>query len=207
MEISEYNYCLCGKNPIRILPAEKSGKCPRCRDKKLSGLYSALSYKERALTKKLIRQFKYEPRIKSLAKDLVKILMEHFEATGSGMAAARKNDALVAVPLEKSRFKNRGYNQSEELGKELSKILLIPLISNNLIKIKKTFSQIELSAEERKKNLKNAFIVKNYSEIRGKKIILVDDVYTTGSTMEECATVLKNAGAKQVWGITVARES
>jgi predicted amidophosphoribosyltransferase len=69
LDIGEFDYCLCGKNPLR-LPAEqkKHGKCPRCRDKALSGLYFALSYKEKQLTKKLILQFKYQPHIKDLAK-------------------------------------------------------------------------------------------------------------------------------------------
>src|ERR1041384_1575858 len=64
LEISQYNYCLCNKNPLRLAPLAQGklqGKCPRCQDKKLTGVYSALPYKERALTKKLIHQFKYEP--------------------------------------------------------------------------------------------------------------------------------------------------
>ena len=103
-------------------------------------------------------------------------------------------------------MKNRGYNQSEELAKELSKTLKIPLILNNLIKIRATFPQIKLSAKERQENLKNAFSINNPEELKNKKIFLVDDVYTTGSTMEECAKTLKESGAKQVWGIAIARE-
>ena len=65
---------------------------------------------------------------------------------------------------------------------------------------------MELSKELREKNLENAFSVKNPAELTGKKIFLVDDVYTTGSTMEECAKTLRQAGAKQIWGIAIARE-
>ena len=65
---------------------------------------------------------------------------------------------------------------------------------------------MELSAKERQENVKNAFLIKKPEEISGKKIFLLDDVYTTGSTMEECAKVLKESGAKEVWGISIARE-
>ena len=65
---------------------------------------------------------------------------------------------------------------------------------------------MELSKEQREKNLEGVFAIKNPEKFSEKKIFLVDDVYTTGSTMQECAKILKNAGAKQVWGITIARE-
>ncbi len=206
LEISEYNYCLCNKNPTRLPPSTKSGKCSSCSGKKLSGLYFALPYREKFLTKKLIYQFKYRPYLKDLAKTLAEILAEHFIITKSNTDQVWKNSILIAVPLEKSKLKNRGYNQAEELAKELQKTLKVPLVLNNLIKIKKTSPQISLSAKERQKNLENAFTLKNPTEIKGKKVFLVDDVYTTGATMEECARVLREAGVKQVWGIAIARE-
>ena len=66
---------------------------------------------------------------------------------------------------------------------------------------------MELAKEERHKNLQGAFVTKNPAKFAGKKVFLIDDVYTTGSTMEECARVLRVAGAKSVWGICIARES
>jgi len=74
-----------------------------------------------------------------------------------------------------------------------------------LIKIKENLPQVELSEKERKENIKEVFIIRNREKILGKKILLVDDVYTTGSTMEECSQVLKKAGAKEVIGIVIAR--
>ena len=73
-------------------------------------------------------------------------------------------------------------------------------------KIKKTKPQIKLSAKEREENLKGAFFVKNPAEFKGKNVFLVDDVYTTGSTMQECANVLRTLGIKKVFGLTIARE-
>ena len=206
LDIAEFDYCLCDTKPQRLPPDQKSGKCGRCTDKKLSGIYSALPYKEKQLTRKLIYQFKYQPYLKDLAKTLSSILIEHFVISGKNTDEIWSGGILLPVPLDKKKLKSRGYNQSEELAKELSKILLIPVVSENLIKIKYTKPQMELSKEEREKNLKNVFTIKNPEKISGKKIFLVDDVYTTGSTMQECAKILKEAGAKQIWGIVIARE-
>jgi len=92
-----------------------------------------------------------------------------------------------------------------EIGKEISKFLNIPLINDILFKIKETLPQVELSEKEREENIKGVFIIRNRKKISGKKILLVDDVYTTGSTMKECAQLLKKAGAKEVIGIVIAR--
>lgn len=213
LEICEYNYCLCSKNPFRLPLTTKNqqkGKCSRCQDKKLSGLYFALPYKENppagGLTKRLIHQFKYPPHLKSLGKILASILVEHLVLAKNNTDNIWNNSILLPMPMEKRKLKNRGYNQAEELAKNLSIVLETPLITNNLVKIKKTLPQMKLSLQQRQENLKNAFLIKNPAEIAGKKVFLIDDVYTTGSTMEECARVLKEAKAKSVWGISLARE-
>lgn len=207
LEISEYIYCLCSKNPLRLAQGELKGKCSRCQDHRLSGLFFALPYKEKLLTKKLVHQFKYEPHIiKELAKSLAVVLLEYFTLINKNNSLQWENAILVPVPLEIKKLKSRGYNQTEELAKEFSKLINVPVVVNDLLKIKKTLPQMELSAKERIENVKDAFAIKNPAEFAGKKVFLVDDVYTTGSTLEECARVLKNAGAKQVFGITLARE-
>ncbi len=208
LDILEYQRCLCNKNPLILPPNQKRhGKCSRCSNKKLSGLYFALSYKERSLTKKLIRNFKYKPYIKDLAKTLAGILIEHLVVSGKNTEDLWENSILIPVPLDKKKLRSRGYNQSEELTKELATILKVPVIANSLVKIKTTKPQMELSKEEREQNLEGAFLIKKpFDFAQGKKIFLVDDVYTTGSTMEECAGVLRDEGAKIVWGIAIARE-
>ena len=113
---------------------------------------------------------------------------------------------ITNFKLEKKRLKWRGFNQSEEIGKELVEFLKIPLLNDVLYKIRETLPQIELTAEARIKNIKGVFWVKNQEKIKERKILLVDDVYTTGSTMNECARVLKESGAKEVWGVVIARE-
>jgi ComF family protein len=153
----------------------------------------------------MITQFKYEPFIRELKKPLANLIITHFqlcEKTKSDFA----DFVLVPVPLERKRMKWRGFNQSEEIAKELAGYLEIPLINDALFKIKETLAQINLTGEEREENIKGVFSVKNIAKIVRKRILLVDDVYTTGSTMNECARVLKDAGAKEIWGVAVARE-
>lgn len=213
LEISPYIYCLC-EEPKRLFEA---GKCRACRSKKLDGLYSALPYQNN-LVQKLIHNFKYEPFIKELANPLSSLIISHFQYLENPPEFIKhfqlldnKPDfssfVLISVPLHKKRLKWRGFNQAEEIAKELAQCLDIPLLKNCLFKLRETPPQMELSGEEREKNIKNVFIAENKETVQDKKILLVDDVYTTGSTMEECARVLKEGGAKEVIGLTVARES
>ena len=196
LEISEYQYCLCSK------PKPFPGKCHQCKKKKLDTLYFALSY-QKPFVKKIIQQFKYSPFIKELSHSLASLIIEHF------YLLSKQPDfspfILIPIPLSVKRLKWRGFNQAEEIAKELSKFLAIPIFSDCLIKIKDTIPQIELNNEERKENIKNAFSIKDHGLIKNKKILLIDDVYTTGSTMEQAAKVLKRAGAKEVIGIVIAR--
>ena len=154
-------------------------------------MYSALPYNEKVLTKKLIHNFKYEPYIKSLSKVISSIVLEHLDSTNNNTENFWKNSVLIPIPLDKNKLKRRGYNQSEEIAKEISKHVKSPVINDVLFKVKKTESKMKLSKEKRENNLIGAFSVKNLEKIKNKKVFLVDDVYTTGSTMEECATVLR----------------
>lgn len=207
LDISEFNYCLCEKDPKIVSLYTKLGKCGDCQNKKLSGLYFALPYKENPLTKKLIFFFKYDPYIKELSKTLSDILVEHFIKNNKNTNEVWGNSVLIPVPLDIKKLKSRGYNQSEELAKELSKTLSVPVFTNVLIKTKNTKPQMELNKQQREENLNNVFKIKNAPAVLKRKVFLIDDVYTTGSTMQECANVLRQNGAKEVWGITIARES
>ena len=207
LEISEHKYCLCDKNALRLPTNDKRGKCRKCSSRKLSGLYSVLSYKEKLLTKKLIHFFKYPPYYaKELSVPLASLIVDHIRLLENDPKLFFKESILIPVPLDRKKMKQRNYNQAEELAKEISKITSVPFLNDVLIKTKTTPSQMELSEEERRENLKNAFFCKNPDKIKKKKIFLIDDVYTTGSTLEECANVLKKSGAKEVWGIVVARD-
>jgi len=184
--------------------------------KNLKDLYFALPY-QNPLVKNLIQKFKYQPYIKELSKSLANLIISHFQCLENPPGFIQSHFQclenppgfagfiLIPVPLSKKKLKERGFNQAKEIGKELSKFLKIPLISDCLIKIKETLPQVELSDEEREENIKGVFSCQNQNKIQGRKILLIDDVYTTGSTMEECARVLKKAGVKEVIGIVAAR--
>jgi len=115
-------------------------------------------------------------------------------------------EAIVPVPLHPRRLKERGYNQSGLLAKELGKLANLPVIQDVLIRIKEARPQVKASdVKERRSNVANAFICQD-EVVSGKQIILVDDVCTSGATLESCALALKNKGAITVWGLTLARE-
>ncbi len=106
-------------------------------------------------------------------------------------------DVLIPVPVHPSRRRKRGFNQAEELAKRLSKKLGIPMISGFLLRTRKTAPQRELNPKERLANLQKAFSIDSRIPAP-ESVILVDDIYTTGSTMEACARVLKDAGVQEV---------
>lgn len=168
----------------------------------LKDLYFALNYQS-PLIKNLIQKFKYPPLVKELAKSLAFLIIEHLQLLDN--KPSFRDFKIIPIPLEKRKLKRRGFNQAEEIGKELAKFFKIPLINNVLIKTKETLPQVELSEKEREDNIKGAFSYQQPALVKDKKILLVDDVYTTGSTMEEAAKVLKKAGAKEIIGLVVAR--
>jgi ComF family protein len=114
------------------------------------------------------------------------------------------SDFIIPVPLYSVKKSNRGYNQSEFIAKGISKELGIPCKKNLLKRIRHTQTQTKLNALERRINVQNAFKLKNEIELREKKVILVDDVVTTGSTILECANVLKKAGTDKIFALFAA---
>ena len=112
-----------------------------------------------------------------------------------------KPDVIVPVPLYPRKKRMRGFNQAEDLAVKLSRYTNIPADTEMLKKVKDTKSQKKINEKERRKNLKGAF--KASCRVKGKKILVVDDVYTTGSTMDEAAASLKEAGAEKVYFLTV----
>jgi ComF family protein len=113
--------------------------------------------------------------------------------------------AVVPVPLHPKRLRERGFNQALALARFVSRFHSIPLDRNNLFRARWTHTQVGLSEHKRKENVKDAFAVTKEKNFQNKHILLVDDVYTSGSTADECAKVLLNAGARTVQILTLAR--
>jgi ComF family protein len=114
-------------------------------------------------------------------------------------------EAVIPVPLHPAKEKSRGFNQARLLAKRLAQQKNIPLMKGHLVKVRPTAAQTSLEARERETNLKGAFQVNTTAGLKGKIVLLVDDVYTTGSTIRECSRVLKKAGVMEVRAVTVVQ--
>lgn len=115
-------------------------------------------------------------------------------------------DTIIPVPISKKRKKQRGYNQSLLIAREISKKANIGLVINCLYKTKNTIEQSKLNREEREKNAQNVYELKNGKIIENKKILLLDDIYTTGNTVNSCCEVLKQANPKQIGVLVLAKD-
>lgn len=144
----------------------------------------------------LIRAFKFRG-VKILAKNMAQDMNELLTLRGHADA-----DVIIPVPLHPTRLRNRGYNQSEVLARALSEKCGIPVRTDILRRIRKTRQQSKLSHAKRRNNLKNAFVA--VQNISGLRVLLLDDVITTGSTVCACAEALRAAGAADVHAISIA---
>lgn len=131
--------------------------------------------------------------------------LANFLYTAGADIWAQNPDILVPVPIHRRRLLTRRYNQCALLANCLSTKIGIPTDCRSLIRARNTVPQVELSGRARRTNLKNAFKVKYPQNIKGKRIVLIDDVSTTGSTLNECAKVLHKAGAEAIYALTLAR--
>ena len=115
-------------------------------------------------------------------------------------------DIIVPVPLSKKRKMERGYNQSLLIAKEISKSTKIKINNDCLKKVKNIVAQSTLNKEDRQKNIEGAFILKNNKNIQNKKVLIIDDIFTTGSTVNECSKIIKQAGATNIGILTIAKD-
>lgn len=149
--------------------------------------------------RKAIHELKYR-NIKAISSCLAELLADYFRTKPLA------GDVLVCVPLHPRRLRERGYNQSSLLVKDLGKRIDLPVILDCLIRVKQAPPQVRASdVEERRRNVADAFECCD-EKLAGKQIILIDDVCTSGATLESCAAVLKSKGSVSVWGLTLARE-
>jgi ComF family protein len=163
----------------------------------IDGIRSPLTFQK--LTREAVHQLKYQ-NIRVMAEPLAGLLCAYL--TENQISA----DLLVPVPLHPKRLRQRGYNQSLLLGRQLEKLCGIPVRSDVLKRCINTPPQAKTaSSVERHRNMRGAFTSVD-GKLRDKKVLLIDDVSTSGATLNACAATLKQAGAASVWGLTVARE-
>lgn len=179
---------------LRHSPAHQCGAC-RARPMALTQVWSLFPYQPPL--KEAITLFKYRGKL-SLTQPLAQAMLE-------ALPALPTLDAIISVPLHAQRLREREYNQSLLLADRLSHHTGIPLLLSCLIRVRPTVPQTSLSRKERLTNLRRAFSVPKPARIQGKRILLVDDVLTTGTTVHECAKTLRRAGSGPVYGLTLAR--
>jgi len=205
--------------PIECLGCRREGKwlCQDCFDKikinfesqpyqsenssALNGVWTATDYSQ-ALVAKTLQSFKY-----NFIVDLGEILGELLVKFLAAKMAENSNlsfDVVTAVPLSKKRSLWRGFNQAEILARQVSKNFGWPIDFGLIRRRHHNRPQVGLKAAERLANTKGIFEF-NQKQLKYKKILLIDDVITTGATMQECAKVLKAAGAEEIWGLVIAK--
>jgi ComF family protein len=149
--------------------------------------------------KEILHRFKYRG-MRNLARSLGILMQETLKKSYN----YRKFDLVIPVPLHPSRLQERGYNQSELLAREIARGLRIPLGESILVRHVNTPSQTGFGRTDRYLNLKKAFALTSKESIRGKNVLLVDDIFTTGATTAACSRVLKKGGADYVFVIVFA---
>lgn len=210
LEDEEKQNGICSKCLDRII-LNTSIFCPICKarlpdgrktcHKDSSFLLAAAGNYENDAIRNLIWHFKYQ-KWQKLSVVLGKFLTEYLKTINYNL----NNYIIAPIPLYKSRLRERGFNQAELLAKIVAENLGLELTNNCFKRIKDTKIQAELKdSEERKLNVKNCFAVEKPELIKSKNIILVDDVFTSGATMNEAVEVLKSAGAKRIIALVAAK--
>jgi len=176
-----------------------------CRRKtKIEALGAVASYNNNIL-KEVIHHFKYK-KIKNLAQPLSLLTIQFLENSFYFSQLPKNNLLIIPLPLHLRKEKQRGFNQSELIAKKVADYFHFPIRSDILLRVINNLAQVTMkNVNDRKCNIQGVFQVKNGDNLKHKTIILIDDVYTTGATMEEAAKVLKLNGAKKVIGLVLAK--
>lgn len=162
----------------------------------------------------LICFFKYEGYIRKLLLEykfrdkafLYKTIFKMITKQKFLFEFLKSYDTIIPIPISKKRKCERGYNQSELIAKEIAKFINLEYRDNCLIKVKNIIEQSKLNKEQRILNVHNVYSIQNINNLKDKKIILLDDIYTTGSTVNECSRMLVEAEPKSICVLTIAKD-
>ena len=194
---------ICNKGSY-LLRKEAEAECGCIENFNNQESFSELLYlfNYKGIIRDLILKFKFQS-CPYVSKVFVNFLLKNEKI----FQKIEKYDTIIPVPISKERKKERGYNQSLVFARELCKYLEnVVLIDNCLYKIKNTVPQSTLTKQQREENIKNAYELKNKQIIKNKKILLIDDIYTTGNTVNECAKILKAGNPKNIGVLTIAKD-
>ena len=188
-------WCRCCGVPLTI-----DGQCGTCRSRPPRFAYARAAARYGDEVREAIHAFKFAGR-RSLADPLGDLLAD----LGLSALPGPRPDVLVPVPLHRRRQRDRGYNQALLLARRLEQHWQIPVAAGVLARRAATAPQADLDAVARRRNVRGAFVALDPAAIVGRHVVLVDDVFTTGATVGECARCLTRAGASVVGVVTVAR--
>ena len=158
-------------------------------------------FKYEGAIRRIILQYKFQEK-SYLYKTIVNFLLKNKKM----FEIIKTYDTIVPVPISKKRKRTRGYNQSYLIAKDIANIVGIKLENRVLFKIKNIIEQSKLNKEDRGKNIKGVYEIKNDYRIKDKKILLFDDIYTTGSTANECCRMLKEVNLDKIGVLTIAKD-
>lgn len=162
----------------------------------------------------LIYVFKYEGKVRELIldykfneKSYLYLTFVNFLIKNEKIFEKIQNyDTIVPVPISEKRLKARGYNQSLLIAREIANQLNLELLNNCLIKTKNIVEQSKLNRDDRIQNVKGVYDIKNKQLIKNKKILLIDDIYTTGSTVNECSKILRQGSPTEIGVLVLAKD-
>lgn len=199
IELLHSDLCeLCG-NPLTG-SAESAFVCGYCRRRRPAFDRARSAARFSGVVREMLHEFKYRDAL-WLAGDLADLLQGALTAQFD----CRSVDVVVPVPLFSTRFRERSYNQSLVLARELARRIGRRVDGRSLKRMRHTETQTHYNASQRKNNMAGAFSVVRPEWIRGRTVLVVDDVMTTGATLSECSRELKRAGALRVFAVSVAR--
>ena len=158
-------------------------------------------FKYEKMIRKLIIQYKFNEK-SYLYKTFCELIIKNKKV----FDFIKSYDIIIPVPIHKTRIRKRGYNQSELIAKELAKKLNIGYNKKVLIKVKKNKPQSILNKKERKENTENVYKIINKEKIYDKKILIFDDIYTTGATINACIKEIEKAKVKKIGVLTLAKD-
>ncbi|MEY2541866.1 MAG: hypothetical protein QOI22_1468 [Verrucomicrobiota bacterium] len=213
VEAGEYLCDACDDKVVRIVPpfCERCSEpfagaitgqfnCANCEHRRLHFEAAVSAYRSRGIVRRVVLDFKYgkQTHLRHLLGQWLGTALNDTRLRG------RHFDVIVPVPLHPARERERGFNQAALLANSLSTKMSI-LTKPALERTRYTTTQTAFDRTERMENLRNAFRLRRKMDVRGLRVLLIDDVLTTGSTVSECARVLKEAGASSVHAATAAR--
>ena len=179
-------------------PVRDRGPCLSCFENhsRVDGIRSAAFFE--GPLREAIHAFKYDG-VTALGGVLGELLAEGWEAFHP------PTEVIMPVPLHRNRRRRRGYDQARILAEQLAQRLEVPILADVLVRVRETVPQVDLGAKDRLENVKDAFACEAKGEIEGRAVLLIDDVCTTGATLNACADALRVHRPRSVWALTLAR--